>query len=254
MKYLIIEDEQLAALETQRLIKCVDNSAEVVGILPSVSKCEEWFNNNPQPNLIFMDIHLQDGICFELFDKVKISAPVIFTTAYDQYALQAFKSNGVAYLLKPIEEEELHNAIKRISSFSEEVQKSAISNVAQSLMNKSSGIDYIKRLSIKAGDTYTTLPINQVAYFYSEDHYTYVCTYENKRYIINSSLDDLEGRLDPIFFFRAARNCTLSINAIDKVNKFFNGRLRLHTNPNFNGDIFVSRNKVKEFLNWLGDN
>ncbi|MCQ2343660.1 MAG: LytTR family DNA-binding domain-containing protein [Paludibacteraceae bacterium] len=253
MKYLIIEDEQLAAVEMQRLLKVIEPAAEIVGILPSVKKSEEWLKGNPQPNLIFMDIHLQDGLCFEIFDKMEIRVPVIFTTAYDQYALKAFQSNGVAYLLKPIDEDELRDALKRISSFSEEKQKASVEETAKTLMNRTE-TDYMQRLSLKTGDTYISLPIENVAYFYSEDHYTFVCSKDNKRYIINSSLDDLDGRLDPNRFFRAARNCTVSIEAVGKVSKFFNGRLKLHTLPDFNSDLYVSRNKVKEFITWLGDN
>lgn len=252
MKYLIIEDEQLAAVEMQRLLKSVEPNADIAGVLPSIKKSVEWLSANPQPNLIFMDIHLQDGLCFEIFDKVNVKAPVIFTTAYDQYALQAFKSNGVAYLLKPVDEDELSDALQRIASFSEERQQTAIAETARTLRNRSDN-DYIRRLSIKAGDSYFSLPIEQVAYFYSEDHYTYVCTTENKRYIINSALDELEGRLDPDRFFRAARNCTLSIESVSKVNKFFNGRLKLQIRPDFNDELYVSRNKVKEFIAWLGE-
>ena len=253
MKYLIIEDEQLAALEMTRLLKEIEPTAEIMEMLPSVKRSVEWLNKNPQPDLIFMDIHLQDGICFEIFDRTEVKAPVIFTTAYDQYALQAFRSNGVAYLLKPIDENDVRTALERLGNFAAEHQRESVSRIVSEMLSHNNKPQYSTRLTVKAGESYITIQMENIAFFYSEDHYTYVCTKQNKRYIVDGSLDEWEKRLDPTQFFHATRNCIVSIDGVDRVNKFFNGRLKLHTRPEYEGEFYISRLKVREFLAWLGN-
>lgn len=257
MKYLIIEDEPLAQEELIRMLKSLDPNFELLASLYSVNESIGWLNNNAQPDIIFMDIHLSDSICFDIFDKVKVTAPVIFTTAYDQYAIEAFKTNGIAYLLKPIEEEELIVALKKyqtltsanveeLSTIHTQIQKLSTQNTPRPSQN-----GYKERLVAKVGDNYQHLVMDDIAYFYSEDHYTFVATKDNQRYIINYTLDTLVEQLNPQQFFRISRQFILNINSICSVAKHFNGRLKITIKPAFAEDIYVSRNRVQMFLAWL---
>ena len=260
MKYLIIEDEPLAQDELVRMLKSLDPNFELLASLYSVNETISWLKNNAQPDIIFMDIHLSDNICFDIFDKVKITAPVIFTTAYDQYAIEAFRTNGIAYLLKPIEEEELIEALKKyktltninveLSTINTQIQQLSSQNTQRPIQN-----GYKERLLAKVGDNYQHLTMSEIAYFYSEDHYTFVATKNNQRYIINYTLDTLVEQLNPQQFFRISRQFILNINSINSIAKHFNGRLKITLNPVFQEDIYVSRNRVQMFLSWLdGEN
>ena len=256
MKYLIIEDEPLAQEELVRMLKSLDPDFSLLASIDSVKESIEWFNNNNQPDIVFMDIHLSDNICFDIFNKVEVTAPVIFTTAYDQYAIEAFKTNGIAYLLKPIEEEELIIALKKfrtltntnikLSSIHSHIQQLSSLNTQLSTLNS-----YKERVLAKIGDNYQHIPMSDVAYFYSEDHYTFVATKDNQRYIINYTLDTLVEQLNPQHFFRISRQFILNINSINSTSKHFNGRLKITVNPTYSEEIYVSRNRVQTFLAWL---
>lgn len=260
MKYLIIEDEPLAQEELVRMLKELDDDFELLATLDSVKESINWLNANKQPDLIFMDIHLSDNICFEIFNKVEITAPVIFTTAYDQYAIEAFKTNSIAYLLKPIDEEELIAALKKfrtLTNTSSELAaiKSQIQQLSTLKSQQSNENLYKERLLAKVGDNYQHLTMSEIAYFYSEDHYTFVTTNNNQRYIINYTLDTLVSQLNPQQFFRISRQLIININAISNISKHFNGRLKITVNPSFSEDLYVSRNRVQSFLSWLdGEN
>lgn len=249
MRYLIIEDEPLAQEELVRMLKALDPNFMLLASIDSVKQSIEWFNNNEQPDIVFMDIHLSDNICFEIFNKVEITAPVIFTTAYDQYAIEAFKTNGIAYLLKPIEEEELIAALKKFRTLTNtNIELSSIHSHIQQLSTLNS---YKERVLAKVGDNYQHVAMQDVAYFYSEDHYTFVATKDKQRYIINYTLDTLVEQINPQQFFRISRQFIVNINAINNISKHFNGRLKITVNPSFSEDIYVSRNRVQTFLAWL---
>lgn len=256
MKCVIIEDEPLAQEELVRMLKSLDTDFELLASIDSVRGSIEWFKNNEQPDLIFMDIHLSDSICFEIFNNVQISAPIIFTTAYNQYAIEAFKTNGIAYLLKPIDEEELAEALKKYDSLTKGSQNLAeiqqqIHQLSMQYAQSQGHSPYKERLLAKVGDNYQHITMNDVAYFYSEDHYTFVATKDKQRYIINYTLDTLIEQLDPKQFFRISRQFILNINSINTISKHFNGRLKLTVNPSISEDIYVSRNRVPAFLAWL---
>lgn len=256
MKYLIIEDEPLAQEELVRMLKRLDANFELLASIDSVKNTVEWLQNNDQPDIIFMDIHLSDNICFDIFNRVEITAPIIFTTAYDQYAIEAFKTNGIAYLLKPIEEEELIVALKKFRTLTNaNIKLSEIQSTIQQLSSQSAqngGITkYKERLLAKVGDNYQHVMISDIAYFYSEDHYTFVATTNNQRYIINYTLDTLIEQLNPEQFFRISRQFILNINSIKSTSKHFNGRLKIAVNPAFSEEIYVARNRVQTFLAWL---
>lgn len=249
MRYLIIEDEPLAQEELVRMLKALDPNFMLLASIDSVKQSIEWFNTNEQPDIVFMDIHLSDNICFEIFNKVEITAPVIFTTAYDQYAIEAFKTNGIAYLLKPIEEEELISALKKFRTLTNtNIELSSIHSHIQQLSTLNS---YKERVLAKVGDNYQHVAMQDVAYFYSEDHYTFVATKDKQRYIINYTLDTLVEQINPQQFFRISRQFIVNINAINNISKHFNGRLKITVTPSFSEDIYVSRNRVQPFLAWL---
>ena len=249
MRYLIIEDEPLAQEELVRMLKALDPNFMLLASIDSVKQSIEWFNTNEQPDIVFMDIHLSDNICFEIFNKVEITAPVIFTTAYDQYAIEAFKTNGIAYLLKPIEEEELIAALKKFRTLTNtNIELSSIHSRIQQLSTLNS---YKERVLAKVGDNYQHVAMQDVAYFYSEDHYTFVATKDKQRYIINYTLDTLVEQINPQQFFRISRQFIVNINAINNISKHFNGRLKITVTPSFSEDIYVSRNRVQTFLAWL---
>ena len=260
MRYLIIEDEPLAQDELVRMLNALDPNFTLLASIDSVKESVEWFNNNEQPDIVFMDIHLSDNICFDIFNKVEITAPVIFTTAYDQYAIEAFKTNGIAYLLKPIEEEELVAALKKFRTLTNtNIELSSIHSHIQQLSTLNSQLatrnSYKERVLAKVGDNYQHVAMQDVAYFYSEDHYTFVATKDKQRYIINYTLDTLVEQINPQQFFRISRQFIININAIDNISKHFNGRLKITVNPSFSEDIYVSRNRVQTFLAWLdGEN
>ena len=258
MKYVIIEDEPLAQEELVRMLKSLDPNFTLLASIDSVKASVDWFNNNEQPDIIFMDIHLSDNICFEIFDKAEITAPVIFTTAYDQYAIEAFKTNGIAYLLKPIEEEELNDAIKKYHTLTK--TDTELSNIHTQIQQLStlysqpqlqSHNTYRERLLAKIGDNYQHIQMQDIAYFYSEDHYTFVATKDKQRYIINYTLDTLVEQLNPQQFFRISRQIIVNIDYINSISRHFNGRLKITINPSFSEDIYVSRNRVQAFLAWL---
>ncbi|MBO5085782.1 MAG: response regulator transcription factor, partial [Paludibacteraceae bacterium] len=219
MRYLIIEDEPLAQEELVRMLKALDPNFMLLASIDSVKQSIEWFNTNEQPDIVFMDIHLSDNICFEIFNKVEITAPVIFTTAYDQYAIEAFKTNGIAYLLKPIEEEELIAALKKFRTLTNtNIELSSIHSRIQQLSTLNS---YKERVLAKVGDNYQHVAMQDVAYFYSEDHYTFVATKDKQRYIINYTLDTLVEQINPQQFFRISRQFIVNINAINNISKHF---------------------------------
>ena len=256
MRYLIIEDEPLTQEELVRMLKALDPNFVLLASIDSVKQSIEWFNTNEQPDIVFMDIHLSDNICFEIFNKVEITAPVIFTTAYDQYAIEAFKTNGIAYLLKPIEEDELIAALKKFRTLTNtNIELSSIHSHIQQLSTLNSQFStlnsYKERVLAKVGDNYQHVAMQDVAYFYSEDHYTFVATKDKQRYIINYTLDTLVEQINPQQFFRISRQFIVNINAINNISKHFNGRLKITVTPSFSEDIFVSRNRVQTFLAWL---
>ena len=256
MRYLIIEDEPLAQEELVRMLKSIDPDFTLLASIDSVQESINWFNNNEQPDIVFMDIHLSDNICFDIFNKVEVTAPVIFTTAYDQYAIEAFKTNGIAYLLKPIEEEELIGALKKFQTLTNtNIELSDIHTQIQQLSSlytqPSVHNTYKERVLAKVGDNYQHVTMHDVAYFYSEDHYTFVATKDKQRYIINYTLDTLVEQLNPQQFFRISRQFILNINSINTISKHFNGRLKITVNPSFSEEIYVSRNRVQTFLAWL---
>jgi len=251
MKVLIIEDEGLAAKRLQKLIMDIDPQIQVVEFLESVRSSAHWINSNQKPDLIFMDIQLSDGLSFEIFQQTHIESPVIFTTAYDEYALQAFKVNSIDYLLKPIDTDELRRSLDKFKSMKSPL---AISGMDIELLLKNVSQQqktFRSRFLVTFRDEFIMIPTAQIAYFYSEHKLTNLVRADGKKFIIEQTLEEISNELNPTEFFRANRQIILSANSIANIHKYFNGKLKLDLNPPIHLDLIVSRETAPEFKAWL---
>jgi two-component system, LytTR family, response regulator LytT len=255
LRVLIIEDEPFAQQELKRLLTNIPRDIEVLQCIDSVEDSIEWLNESKHPDLIFMDIQLSDGLSFEIFKAVKIKVPVIFTTAFDEYAIKAFKVNSLDYLLKPIEPEELNAAFVKFDDikmhYSLDVPGFNLEQLDKMLTMLKPKSDYKSRFIAKVGDQIKHIKTDDIAYFFADDNIVFMVTESNAKYIIDYSLNQIEAFLDPKFFFRLNRTYFANIKSIAKVHKFFNSRLKIELKPSVEEDILVSRVKVSDFLNWL---
>jgi len=250
MRIIIIEDEKPAARLLQRKVEKLGLQVET--LLHSVEEALHWFENNQHPDLIFFDIQLSDGLSFEIFEKVEIKSAVIFTTAFDEYALRAFKLNSIDYLLKPIDEDELSIAI---SKFKNQFQKNSISSldfemIKRMLVNPLEKT-YKKRFTIKIGEHLKMISIEEVECFYSENKGTYLHTLDNRDYLLDSTLEQLETELNPKEFFRVSRKFIIPFKTIKDIVVYSNSRLKVIL-PTYKADeVIVSRERVNDFKDWL---
>lgn len=250
MNVVIIEDEKPAARRLNRML--ADLNIEVNQMLHSVEESLNWLQNNIHPDLIFLDIQLSDGLSFEIFEEIEVKSAIIFTTAYDEYALKAFKLNSIDYLLKPIDSDELAAAVKQYESHlpkTSEVQVN-LEDIRKLLINP---IDrkYKKRLSIKVGQHIKIIPISEIECFFSENKATYIHTAEKRNYLLDNSLENCEEQLNPEQFFRVNRTFIVHINAIKDIISYTNSRLKLVLETYNDQEIIVSRERVKDFKNWI---
>ncbi len=251
MKVVIIEDEQPAARRLKRLLESLD--VKVEALLHSVAESVKWFKENKPPKLIFLDIQLSDGLSFEIFDKVAINSPIIFTTAYDEYALKAFKFDSVDYLLKPIDIDELVHAINqfKLRDSDNNTLQFNLEHLKQLLVNPLDR-QFKSRFTVKIGQRLKVIPIDEIVCFYSENKGTYLHTSQNRSYLLDNTLEQLEPQLEPSKYFRVNRANIVRLEAIKDIVSYTNNRLQL-TIENYNKEtILVSREKVKAFKKWLG--
>jgi|SRR5690554_6712075 len=248
MKVIIIEDEKPAARLLKRKLEKLN--IPVNEMLHSIEESIGWFSKNEHPDLIFLDIQLSDGLSFEIFDKFSIKSAVIFTTAYDEYALRAFKLNSIDYLLKPIDEKELEEAL---SKYKERAQsKTALDiNWVRSMFDHNEK-NYKERFSIKIGQQLKIVNTSEVECFFSENKGTYIHTAQNRDYLIDATLEQLEDELSPKEFFRVSRKFIISLGAIREILVHSNSRLKIKLNTYKNDEIIVSRERVSDFKNWIG--
>lgn len=251
MNIIIIEDEKPAARLLQRKVEKL--GFQVNQMLHSVEESITWFQNNPHPDLIFLDIQLSDGLSFELFEQIDIKSAVIFTTAYDEYALRAFKLNSIDYLLKPIDEDELETAI---SKFRTQFQKNRISNldfeaIKRMLVNPIEK-DYKKRFSVKIGHQLKVISIDEVECFYSENKGTYIHTFDNRNYLIDATLEVVASELNPREFYRISRKFIVPLKAVKEIQVYSNSRLKIILPTYKDDEVIVSREKVSDFKDWIG--
>ncbi|SHF05198.1 two component transcriptional regulator, LytTR family [Mariniphaga anaerophila] len=254
VKIVLVEDELYNLRLLEGMIKKLRPEWEVINTFESVKKSVEWLRQNPHPDLFFMDVQLADGLCFSIFDKVEINSMVIFTTAYDNYAIRAFKVNSIDYLLKPFKGKDLEAAIEKfenIVSLSTKADKSLDYSEILEAIRKGEK-KYRKRFLVTKGALFFKLPVEEVACFYSENRITTAYTFNRKKHIIDFSLEALEEQLDPDVFFRANRQAVVNIKAVDKIENYFGGKLKIRMHPPFEGDLVVSRLKASDFKAWVG--
>ncbi len=250
MKVLIIEDEKPAARRLQQLLVQERPQAEVLSILDSVESAVRWLRENPPPELMFLDIQLADGLSFDIFREAEVQSPAIFTTAYDQYALKAFKLNSIDYLLKPIDPEELRQALGKFGRLFGKAPLLS-KNAIESLLQAFQAPEYKERFIVRAGQQLTYIQVQDIQYFYSEDGMLFARMKDKKRHALDYTLDQLESLLNPRDFFRLNRKAIAHINAISRVSPYFNSRLAVELRPKPDFEVIVSRDRVSDFKNWL---
>jgi len=251
MRILIIEDEMPAISRLKKMLLKLRSEIEISATLDSIEESVNYLRQNHSDQLVFMDIHLADGLSFEIFKQVKVSMPVIFTTAYDQYAIQAFKVNSIDYLLKPIDENELKNALGK---FDQQANHNGIDMKEQmlQLLNQLSTPAYKERIMIKRGQQLSFLKIDQIAYFFAEGKFSYAVDQQHNKFILDENLSLLEPTLDSRIFFRINRSLIVHIDSILKVHTWAGNRLQLELKWQAMTDTIVSREKVGSFKEWLG--
>ncbi len=249
MKVVIIEDEKPAARRLSRMLN--DLKIEPIAMLHSIEESVNWFYNNEHPDLLFLDIQLSDGLSFEIFEEIEIKSAIIFTTAYDEYALKAFKLNSVDYLLKPIDADELKNAVDKFEKIHNSNNLKAFTQQQLKELIFPTTNSFKKRFTVKIGQHLKLIPSKNIECFYSENKATYFCTNTNRNYMIDYTLEELESKLSPEIFFRVSRKYFVHINAIKDIISYTNSRLKIILNNYKEAEIIVSRERVKDFKNWL---
>jgi len=248
MNCLIIEDEKEAAIKLSGMIEKYDRSIVILDTIQSVKNAVIWLKNNETPDIIFMDIQLADGLSFEIFEQTIVKAPIIFTTAYDEYALKAFKVNSIDYLLKPIGQIELNQAIDKYkeNNIPKEISAQIFDNILHALTKK-----YKSKFLIKVGEHIKVFTVDDIQCFYSMEKYTFLQNHEGRDYAISYSLDQVENLIDPAIFFRINRGFLVAFSAISNIVSYSNSRLRISLKSNSSEDLVVSREKVQDFKKWL---
>jgi DNA-binding LytR/AlgR family response regulator len=251
MNILLIEDEEPAAKRLQKMIVEIEPAAAVSENIVSITSAIHWFSKNALPDLIISDIQLADGLSFEIFKAVEILCPVIFTTAYDQYAIEAFKVNSIDYLLKPIKKDELAYAINKYKKLHKAPVQLNIEQLLKSIQQPAA--EYKKRFVVKYGEHIKTINIEEVAYFYTEDKINFLTTKENRRFTIDFNLDALETMLNPTSFFRINRQYIISIQSIAEMFTYSKSRVLVKLNPPAKHETVVSTERSADFKSWLAD-
>lgn len=259
MKILIVEDEDLAVKKIRKTLQSVDDQAVIAGVTDSIKSTVEWLEQHDAPDLILMDIELADGQSFEIFQLTDVKSPVIFTTSYDEYALKAFKVNSIDYLLKPVQKEELEAALGKYKKMQvqfgpkeavpeEEKLDSLLKELRQRLQPK----EYRQRFLVKQGQKLVSVEIGEIAYFFSDGRLNFFKTMDNRKFVVDYTMDELEDMIDPRHFFRISRAFYVSVNSIEKIDEYFGNRLILGLKPAIDKEALVSREKVMDFKKWMG--
>lgn len=250
MNILIVEDEMHAAARLESLVKELIPGSTIVGKIDTVKKAVQFFQQQPAPDLTLMDIQLADGISFTIFEQVEVRSPVIFTTAYDEYALKAFKVNSVDYILKPVDRNELKAALGKLERLTTgNHQKQVLDNIHEAIHMLTRR--YKSRFVIKVGEHLKTIEIGSVLYFFSQEKTTFCCTRDNRTFILDFTLEQLEDMVDPAVFYRINRKYLVGAGSISDIIHYTNSRLKLILTHSADTDIIVAREKVQEFKNWL---
>jgi len=252
MQVLIVEDEVAAARQLEKQLKKLRPGIAIAGVVESISGAVQWLQNNPEPGLILMDIQLSDGSSFDIFRQISIQAPIIFTTAYNEYAIKAFKVNSVDYLLKPIDDGELGDALNKYDALYKQASVTGLPETLQKLLQSVHAPErYRERLMIKTHDGLKSLETKQIAYVKALDKLLYIYTFSGQVHIQDESLEELEGTLNPDAFFRINRKYITHINAFEKILTLTNGKIRVELKHCKDDDIFLSQAKAASFKAWL---
>jgi two-component system LytT family response regulator len=247
MNVLIIEDEESAFDNLKRILLEIDNSITIVSWLQSVEQSIDWFESNNSPDIIFLDIHLSDDLSFKIFESVQISCPIVFTTAFDEFAIKAFELNSIDYLLKPITPKTVDKALTKYHT---NIKSNSYGNLIQDLKKIATRNNYKERFLVNKGDELIIIPTLDISYFY-KDNNTYIVLKNGKRYPIKYTLEELIELLNPSKFYRINRQFIVQVSAISKITLWFKGKLKLQLTPEFEGNVFVSREKSMNFKNWM---
>lgn len=247
MNVVIIEDELPAYNRLEKLLKQLMPDINIVAHHDSVSAAKDWFENNDTPAIVFMDIHLADGSAFDLLKKTEVNAPVIFTTAFDQYAIDAFKASGIAYLLKPVKENELSDALNKLENMKKIFSMPEHTSLAEALKETT----YKKRFMIRFGDNLKTILTDDIAYFFSENKATFARTKEGRTFPVDHNLDNIDKMLDPEQFFRINRQYVISLSAIDEMKTYSKARVLVKLKPAVDDPPLVSSERSASFKHWL---
>ena len=257
MNALLVEDEDLAVRKLQKLLQDVAPDLTVAGVTDSIEASVAWLETNPAPDLIFMDIELADGQSFEIFDRVPVRSKVIFTTSYDEYALRAFKVNSIDYLLKPIQKEDLERSLQKFHDLTPERPEPTgaglnLDNLLSELRRQSGAKEYRKRFLVRQGQRMLSIEVRDVAYFYTDERFSFFKTHANQKFLVDYTLDELFDMLDPAQFFRINRGVIVTHGAVEAIQPYFGNRLALGLKPAFEKEALVSREKVSDFKVWMG--
>ncbi len=255
MKILIIEDEAPAAQRLEKLLMEIEPGSSILESIVSVATAVKWLNQNPVPDVIISDIQLADGLSFEIFKTVPTLCPIIFTTAFDQYAIEAFKVNSIDYLLKPIKKEDLAIAINKMKQLAAANQTLPLDiNKLLQALAPTSNVNFKSRFAVKFGEHLRTIETKDIVYFYTEDKINFLTTKEGRRYTTDYNLDTLETMLDPAIFFRINRQYIICIHAIAEMFSYSKSRVLIKLNPPAKHETIVSTERSGDFKLWLGDN
>jgi DNA-binding LytR/AlgR family response regulator len=248
---LIIEDEPQAADRLGKLVMQIKPDARIADKIDSVKRSIDWLKTNAKPDLIFMDIQLADGLSFEIFERCEVTSPVVFTTAYNEYALKAFKVNSIDYLLKPVDKDELLASFKKLDTLTSAPANNSKMmesiNYAMQMLTKK----HKERFVIKVGEHLKSIEVAEILFFFSLEKATFAQTKDGRKHILDFTMDQLEGLIDPLRFFRINRKYLVSASAIQDMISFTNSRLKLVLNTSDDGDVIVARERVQEFKDWL---
>lgn len=256
MRIFIVEDEELAVKKLRGLLAEALPDAIIAGEADAIESAVEWLDTNPAPDIILMDIELVDGQSFEIFERTTVTSPVIFITSYDEFAIQAFTVNSVAYLLKPIEKEDLLAAFSKFEQLREFYSTRApgfsIQNLVEELQARLQPKAYRKRFLVRYGNRLTTIETHEISYFFVEGRVIFLRTHDNRKVAIDYTVEELEQMLDPNEYFRINRAYIISLKAVQKMSDYFNQRLALELKPAAPEQVIISRERVAAFKNWMG--
>lgn len=261
MNILIVEDEKLAVRKLSKLLEEIAPEHVITGVTPSIEETVEWIENNrrnasPEPDLIFMDIELADGQSFEVFNRTEIKSTIIFTTSYDEYALQAFKVNSIDYLLKPVQKDELQRSLQKFEHLRAPILPTSthdsLENILKKLSLTTQTKEYRKRFLVKQGQKFLSIDITDIAYFYIDERVSLFHTFQGQKFIVDYTLDELSDVLDPDIFFRINRGMIVTHQSVAQIQPYFNNRYALILRPDINKEVIVSREKTQEFKVWMG--